>query len=113
MQRLISLLFIITLVSCGANRIAVTPESATVLLPKLNSIQNTEIGNSLVWKEKGYTYNAIKITRSFQIKQDETFKTIQAGQVFINDYSTDKYDLYSYSSDVVFGIAIPKSGEAP
>lgn len=113
MQRLISLFLLITLVSCGAKKIAVAPEIFTTYSPELNEINNAEIGISLATKEKGFTYDALKIKKQFEIKLNYLKETIEIGQIFMKDYSTKKYDLYSNSSDLTFGIAIPKSGEKP
>ncbi|WP_452218334.1 hypothetical protein [Lacinutrix undariae] len=113
MQRLISLFLLITLVSCGAKKIAATPKIFTTNSPELNKINNAEIGISLNTKEKGFTYDALKIKKQFEIKLDYINETIEIGQIFMKDYSTEKHDLYSNSSDLTFGIAIPKNGEKP
>lgn len=109
MQRLISIFLLITLASCQAKKIAVTSEIFTAYSPKLNEINNAEIGISLVSKEKGFSYDAIKIKKEFEFKLDLQYKIIKEGQVFSNYNSTNTYDLYSYSSDLTFGIAISKS----
>lgn len=90
---------------------AVKPEINTFFSPELNKISNTEIGISLVSKEKGYTYDAIEITKEFEVKLDNLFETIEVGQVFINDYSTKEYNLFRNSSDLLFGVALPIFGE--
>lgn len=113
MQRLISLFVIITLVSCVAQKNAVKPDYSTTFSPALNTISNAEIGISLASQEKGITYNAIEITKEFQIQLDNIFKTNALGQIFINDHTTNKYDFYKHSSEVTYGIAIPKSGANP
>ncbi|MBP92643.1 MAG: hypothetical protein CMC55_00830 [Flavobacteriaceae bacterium] len=111
MQRLISIFLLITLVSCQAKKIAVLPEIFTTYSPELNEINNAEIGISLASKEKGFTYDAIEIKKEFEIKLDYQNETIEVGQIFKNEYSTIKYDLYCSSTNMKFGIAIPKNGE--
>lgn len=90
---------------------AVTPEINTIYSPKLNKISNSEIGISLASKEKGQTYNAIEITKEFKVKADHLFETVEVGQLFINDYSTKKYNLYRNSSNLIFGVALSKSSD--
>jgi hypothetical protein len=109
MHRLIFLIFSIVLVSCGVKKTSVIPEIYTIFKPELNKITNTEIGFILVSKEKGHNYDAIKITKEFKIKLDYIIKTIEEDKIFINQYNTKKYDLYSSSSNSEFGIAIERS----
>lgn len=111
MRKLIVLFCFIGLVSCGAKKIAVKPVLDTIFSPELKKISNTEIGISLASKERGYTYDAIEITKEFEVKADNLFQTIEVGQIFINDYSTKKYNLYRNSSDLIFGVALPKSSD--
>jgi len=113
MNKLLILIFTISLFSCGVQKRAVVPQSSTTFSPELNVISNSEIGITLVSKEKGQNFNAIKITKEFKTKQGYLIKTIEAGEVFINDTYTEKYDLYSSPSEITFGIAIPKNGEYP
>lgn len=113
MQRLVSVFFFIALVSCGAKKMVVIPEFSTTFSPELNEISNNEIGISLTSKEKEYTYDAIEITKKFEIKLDNLFKTIEVGQIFINDRSTIKYNLYRNSADSISGVAIPINSKKP
>jgi len=113
MHRLIFLIFSIVLVSCGVTKTYVVPERFTIFEPELNQISHTGIGTPLVYKEKGHTYNAIKITKAFNITLDGDFKVIEDGTIFINQYNTNTYDFYSSSSNSEFGIAIPKNGKNP
>lgn len=102
----------IILVSCAVPKF-VTPESLTTNIPELNTINNSEIGISLVSKESGFKYNAIKITKGRKAKPGYIIKEIKEGDIYINDSYTDKYDLYSNPSIIAFGIAIPKVGGHP
>jgi len=90
---------------------AVIPDINTVYSPELNKINNTEIGISLASKEKGYTYDAIEITKKIEVKLDNISETIEIGQVFINDYFNKKYKLYRNSSNLLLGIALPINSE--
>ena len=100
--------------SCGVKKSIVLPETATTFTPQLHEIINTEIGISLVSKEKSLKFDAIEITKESKIELDnKIFKTIEVGSIFINDYNTEKYNLYSNSSDLTLGLAIPRNGESP
>ena len=113
MNKLILLIFTFSLLSCGVQKRAVVPESSTTFAPELNIISNSEIGITLVSKEKGQNFKAIKITKEFKTKPGYLIKMIEVGEVFINDSYTEKYDLYSNPTDITFGIAVPKNGENP
>ncbi|WP_298899938.1 hypothetical protein [uncultured Psychroserpens sp.] len=110
MNRLLFLIVTITFVSCGVTKRAVVPENLTTYSPELNNISNSEIGITLVSKEIGQNYNAIEITKEFKTKPGNLVKTIKVGDIFVNDHYTEKYDLYSNTADLTFGIAIPKNG---
>ena len=100
-------------VSCGVQTKFVIPESLTTNIPELNTTNDSEIGITLVSKETGYKYKAIKITTGRRAKPGYIVKEIKQGDIFINDSYTSKFDLYSSLTDTSFGIAIPKSeGEA-
>jgi hypothetical protein len=107
----ISLLFI----SCGVQSIPVTPESFLSNIPELNTSNNTEIGITLVSKEVGFKYKAIKITKGRKAKPGYLVREIKEGDIFINNSYTSKYELYSNvnDNDNSFGIAIPISEENP
>ena len=104
---------IVTLYSCSVQKTKVIPKSVTSYSPDLNKLSNSEIGMALIWKENGQKYDAIEITKEFEIKLDYISEKIEFGEVFINRLNTNKYDLYSNSSDSKFGIAIPLNGENP
>ena len=112
MNKLLLLVISITLFSCGVQKRSVVPENSTTITPKLNVISNSEIGITLVSKESGQNYKAIKVTKEFKTKTGYLMKTIKTGDIFINDSYTEKYDLYSNPSDFTFGIALPKNGES-
>jgi hypothetical protein len=96
------------MVSCASKKAAVNPEVSTLFHPSLKEISNAELGISLVTKEQGLSYDAIEITKEFKVEQNNNLKVIEAGQIFINNYTTEKYDLYSIDSDSTHVIAIPK-----
>jgi hypothetical protein len=98
-------------ISCGVQTKLIIPESLTTFLPELNKINNTEIGITLVSKETGYKYNAIKITKGKKAKPRYNVKEIKEGDVYINDSYTSKFNLYTNISEPTFGIAVPKNGE--
>lgn len=80
------------------------------LFPELNETNNSEIGITLVSKETGYKYNAIKISKGRKAKPGYIVSDIKEGDVFIHDTHTTKYNLYSNQTDKSYGIAIPKIG---
>lgn len=53
------------------------PESTTTEISQLNVVSNTEIGITLVTKELGYKYNAIKITKGRKAKSGYIAKEIK------------------------------------
>ncbi|WP_439151200.1 hypothetical protein [Winogradskyella sp.] len=111
MNRFSLFIFTVLLISCGVQKKAVTPEMATKFSPKINEINNAEIGITLVTKEKGRFNDAIEITKEFKTKVGYDLKTIAAGTVFINYHYTNKYNLYSNPNFRTFGIAIPRNGD--
>lgn len=114
MNRLLLFIFSMMLMSCGGVRKnIVIPETYTTLIPELNEIRNTEIGNTVVYRENGHKYDAIEITKEFNIKLDGILKVIEQGNIFINQYNTKEYYFYKSSSGSEFGIAIPRSGKNP
>ncbi len=110
MKKLLLIIISITLFSCGTRRITITPEKLTILTPELNVVNKSEIGITLVSKEIGQNFKAIKIKSEFKAKPRNSVKTIKEGAIFINDTYTEKYDLFHYQSDKTFGIAISKNG---
>lgn len=111
MQRLIFLFCLIGLASCGTKKIVVKPYVDTIYSPELNKISNAEIGISLASKENGYIYDALEIKKEFKVKLDNRFETIEVGQIFLNDYATKNYNLYRKSSDLIYGVALPKNSD--
>ena len=111
MNRLFLFIVSVMLTSCGAKKSSVIPKISTTFEPGLNEINKVEIGIPLVSKEKNQTYDAIKITKEFQIELDYIVETIEVGELFINDFTTEKYDLFSNSTDSKLVIAVPRNGE--
>ncbi len=113
MNKLLLLIIPILLCSCGVQKTAVTTNISTNYTPELNSISNSEIGITLVSKETGRNYKAIKITKDLETKVGYLNKTIKNGEIFINDFQTKKYDLFRNSSDLTYGIAMSKDEKKP
>lgn len=110
MKNLLFIIISISLVSCGVQTKVITPDNFSINIPELNATNNSEIGLTLVSKETGYKYNAIKISKGRKAKPGYITKEIKEGDVFIHDAYTSKYNLYSNSTDISYGVAIPKSG---
>lgn len=114
MNRLLIFIFSITLISCGGvKKNIVIPETYTTFIPELNEIKSEEIGNIVVYSEKGYKNDAIEITKTFNIKLDDVYRVVEKGNIFLKQDSTNEYDFYTNSSGSEFGIAIPRSGNNP
>jgi hypothetical protein len=92
-------------------KMTVSPEKFKKLIPELNTINSSEIGITLVSKETGQNHDAIIITNEIKAKQNYVIKSIDIGEIFINDSYTKKYHLYSKLNEKTFGIAIPKNGD--
>lgn len=108
MKKLLIIVISIFFISCGVQSKLVTPESLITNIPELNTINDSEIGITLVSKETGYKYKAIKITKGRKEKPGYIVKEINEGDIFINDSYTNNYELYSNISNSSSGIAIPK-----
>jgi len=114
MNRLVFLIFSMILISCGGiKRNIVKPETYTTITPKLNEITNADIGNTLIYRENGHKYDAIEITKASNFTLNGVDKVIEEGEIFINQFNTNGYSFYGNSSDLEFGIAIPRSGKNP
>lgn len=111
MNRLLILFFLILASSCSVNKTIVTPKHSIKHYPELNKINNMEIGVALVSKEETYNKNAIQVSKQINIKLNQTTKTINAGEIFINNYNNNKYYLYSNPNDLSIGLAIPKNSK--
>lgn len=98
------------LISCGVQTKLTTPENFTTNIPELNISNNTEIGITLVSKETGYKYNAVKIMNDKKVKTGFLSRELKAGEIYINDSYTSKFNLYRNINEPTFGIAIPKNG---
>lgn len=110
MKTTLMLLLTSILISCGVQTKLTTPENFTTNIPELNISNNTEIGITLVSKETGYKYNALKITNDKKVKTGFLSRELKAGEIYINDSYTSKFNLYRNINEPTFGIAIPKNG---
>ncbi|MFY7987289.1 MAG: hypothetical protein ACOVNP_00290 [Flavobacterium sp.] len=97
------------LTSCGAVKVRVNAERTEILKPDLNQRNSTEIGETLIAKEIGYKYNAIKLLNDALARDYYVRTEIEKGQVLINDWETQEHSLYTIP-DKNFGIAISKQG---
>lgn len=95
---------------CGVTTKITSPDNFSASTPQLNTPQETEIGVSLVSKESGYKYKALRILKDTKIKTGYILKDIKEGEVFINTLYTKNYDLYSKIDGSTYGIAIPRTG---
>lgn len=110
MKTTLMLLLTSILISCGVQTKLTTPENFTTNIPELNISNNTEIGITLVSKETGYKYNALKIMNDKKVKTGFLSRELKAGEIYINDSYTSKFNLYRSINEPTFGIAIPKNG---
>ena len=114
MKYVIIFSFFLFLAGCASQIKLTQPNNFSTLLPQLNTINEVEIGASLVSKESGYKYKALKLLKNAKIKTGYSAKNVNEGDVFINDFYTSKYDLYSSptptAAGATYGIALPKSG---
>lgn len=113
MKLLIALSLTLIFSGCGVTTKVTLPDNFSASTPPLNSIQEIEIGISLVSKESGFKYKALRILKDTKIQSGYKLKDVKEGEVFINYRYTSKYDLYSKDDDYIYGIAIPKSGGKP
>lgn len=106
--------FFLFLMGCASQIKITQPNSFSILIPNLNTLNEVEIGTSLVSKEAGYKYKALKLLKDAKIKTGYSLKEVKQGDIFINEFYTSKYDLYSApnptTSGATYGIALPKSG---
>ncbi len=114
MKYVIIFSFFLFLAGCASQIKLTQPNNFSTLIPQLNTINEVEIGASLVSKESGYKYKALKLLKNAKIKTGYSAKNVNEGDVFINDFYTSKYDLYSSptptAAGATYGIALPKSG---
>ena len=108
----ITILLCLIFVSCGAIKKSINTERIEILKPELNQKTISEIGETLIEKEVGYKYDAIKIKTVTKAKQYYVNRVIKAGEILLNDSQTNKHLLFS-SSDDKYGIAFPKNGGNP
>jgi hypothetical protein len=111
MKKLLAILALVSMLSCGVHTTPSNPESYTSNIPALNTTNKTEIGITLVTKESGYKYEAIKILKTLEVRMQSGKRSeLKKGDVYIQDLDTKKYNLYSNPYDSSLGIAIPESG---
>ena len=110
MKKILLIFTLVSILSCGVHTIPSNPEIFTVNIPAINTTNKTEIGITLVTKESGYKYEAIKILKTLNVRAGTGVRgEIKEGDVYIQDLSTKQYNLYS-NSNSPFGIAIPTFG---
>src|SRR6187431_1167941 len=106
MRTLFLLVTIISLSSSKAQVKVLMPESTITEIPALDVKSNSEIGLTLVSKESGYKYKAIRITNGSNVKMGFSSVKINNGDVFVNKSTKKEYDLYESPYDDQVGIAI-------
>jgi hypothetical protein len=84
-------------------------ERVEILQPELNRDTFAEIGETLIEKEVGYKYDAIKLLTLARARNYYVKTEIKNGELLINDSETQGHLLFS-SEDKSYGIAIPKQG---
>ena len=77
MKKILLMTISILFISCGVKSISVIPESILSNIPNLNTTNNNEIGITLVSKEIGSKYKAIKITKGRKAKPGYIVKEIK------------------------------------
>ena len=110
MKCVITFSILIILSGCAVQIKVVQPDNFSISIPQLDTKQEAELGISLVSKEVGYKYKALRILKATKIKTGYVFKEVREGELFINDSYTKSYDLYSNIDNLTYGIALPKSG---
>lgn len=114
MKYVIIFSFFLTLTGCASPIKLTQPNNFSATIPQINTTNEVEIGTSLVSKETGYKYKALKLLKNGKIRTGYILKEVNEGAVFINDSYTSKYNLYSAltttASGTTYGIALPKSG---
>ncbi len=114
MKYVIIFSFFLVLTGCASQIKLTEPNNFSTTIPEINTINEVEIGASLVSKEAGYKYKALKLSRDTKIRTGYILKDVKEGEVFINESYTSRYDLYSSinttASGSTYGIALPKSG---
>ncbi|WP_027880305.1 hypothetical protein [Mesoflavibacter zeaxanthinifaciens] len=108
MKKLLILFFLVAASSCSVNKTIVTPKHSINFSPKLNIINNRNIGVAIAYKEDAYEQNAIQMTKKIKHQLNEQTKIIDIGEVFINNYNLEKYLLFNNPNDLSIGIAINK-----
>lgn len=108
----ITILLCLIIVSCGAIKKSVNTERIEILKPEINQKTISEISETLIEKEIGYKYDAIKIKILIKAKPYYIKREIKVNEILINDSQTSKHLLFS-SSDKKYGIAFPKKGGNP
>ncbi|CAN5832377.1 hypothetical protein BH10BAC2_BH10BAC2_21930 [soil metagenome] len=106
--------FLLVLTGCASQIKMTEPNRFATTIPEINTINEVEIGTSLVSKEGGYKYKALKLSKDAKIRTGNILKDVKEGEVFINDSYTSTYDLYSSINPTAYGstygIALSKSG---
>jgi hypothetical protein len=110
MKLLLAFSLLLIFSGCGVTTKLISPENFSASSPQLNTLQETEIGISLVSKESGFKYKALRILKDTKIKTGYILKDVKEGEIFINNLYTSNYDLYSKTDNSTYGIAIPKAG---
>ena len=110
MKKILYLFFAFLIISCGAKMTLADKQNVDTSFPQLNQISTGDVGVTLVSKEKGSKHKALVINEDRKVKPGNLIKELNRGEIFINQFDTKKYELYSSPKNINFGIAVPKNG---
>ena len=101
-------LLILSLFSCMTMQtINIKPENIETLFPQLNQLSESEVGESLIHKETGEMYQAIKLIELIKCKAQSYSKPVELkpGEIFFHTKQTKLFDIYSQEGSI-WGIVI-------
>ena len=106
MRKLLFIIIILSISFAEAQVESIMPEIEITKIPELNKISDSEIGLTLVSKESGYKYKAIKITDGKKVKMGLGSIEVNIGDIFVNKFTKKEYDLFESPHNENAGIAI-------
>ena len=108
-RRVYFLLLVLSLYSCSSPFMIVVPEALNENKPILNQETTSEIGVSLVSKEKGKIYNGIQIKAAIPYNYHGYIKKeFKEGTKFKNDHIYRDFDIYTNDDESQYSIAISR-----
>ncbi len=76
MKYVIIFSFFLTLTGCVSQFKLTQPNNFSTTIPQINSINEVEVGASLVSKEAGYKYKALKLLKNAKIRTGNILKDV-------------------------------------